>query len=114
MASLLPKPLIGPSASLTTAVTTYASTNNTDTYGLVRNIVVAANVGSQTWTLAFGADAAATRQFALIPVNNGGLPSIVTGLWLPTAVNNAHALDMTSSDASGNQVIGSVGGYQFD
>lgn len=112
MATLAPKNLIGPAASLTSTVTTYASTANSDTYGVIRSIIATANASGHSLTVALGADAAATRIIAAQALT-ANVALLLNG-WFVTAVNNAHAIDASSDTASANVVIGSISGYQFD
>lgn len=108
MATYTPKPLIGPAAPLTSTPTVYAST--APETGVVRTISVTAKAGSITFTLAFGADAAATRLFDAQPLVAN--QAYVQNGWWVTAANSAHALDMTSN-ATGNNCIANVSGYGY-
>lgn len=107
MATFVPKNLIGPSAALTSVVTTYVSPVGTN--GIIRTIHVSAPTTGITLTVSLGADAAATRIISGMPLS----PNFPYTLncWLVTAANSAHAID-ASSNATGTNCICNISGYE--
>ena len=110
MATLTPKNLIGPAQSLTSSVATYASGSGIT--GVIRTIVATAQTTSLTLTVALGADAAGTRVWPAIALNQS-VPYVFNG-WVLTATNNTHAIDATSNaTGSGSSlVICNISGYE--
>ena len=108
MATYTPKALIGPSAALTSSVTTYAS--GASTTPIVRSIRAVAQTTSITLTIAFGADAAGTRQYSAQPLTANQV--FADNMWIVLAANNTHAIDATSN-ATGTNCLCTIGGYEF-
>ena len=109
MATLTPTVLI-PTGALTSAVTTYASTGTSGTFGVIRTINAMAQTTSITLTVSLGADAAGTRILALQPLTQNQVYTL--NGWIITPTNNAHAIDATSN-ATGTNCIATISGYEY-
>jgi hypothetical protein len=109
MATLTPKALIGPSAALTSSVTTYASNGSATTFGIIRTVIANSPTTAITLTIALGADAAGTRQWNAVALTQN-VPYVFNG-WVVTPTNSTHSIDATSN-ATGTNCICTISGYE--
>lgn len=106
MATQTPTNLIGPSAAITSTPTAYVSP--AATVGIIRNII-ATTTATVNLIVALGADAAGTRVINIASIASTFYNS--GSLWVITAANSAHAIDVTST-ATGTQCLCNISGYQ--
>ena len=109
MGTFTPKALV-PVTQLTASAGTSVYTQPASVTSIVRTIHVIAASAAKTFTLSFGADAAATRLFDAYALT-ANVPSIFNGWWVTPGTHAAHEIDANASAVTSVQLI--VSGYEW-